>query len=231
MATFKTHLVTATAVSGLCASSLLITELATPKATILYWSLGILGGILPDIDTRQSLPARFLFTGLGILVASLVVLVVLKRITFFEMLLIWFVVYLSVRYSGLQLFSLLTVHRGNFHSILAAILFGLIAVIIADRGFEVREFVAWFSGLFILIGYLTHLLLDEIYSVDLMNKKFKKSAGSAFKIASKRYKLSTAIFAVAIIIAFLLTPNTDKVLKVLFHTRTYQMLEAKFWFR
>lgn len=249
MATFKTHLITATTVSGLFASSLLITEMATPKVTILYWLLGILGGTLPDIDTRQSLPARFLFTGLGILIASLIVLVALKRITFFEMIMIWFIVYFLVRYGGLKLFSLFTVHRGNFHSILAAILFGLITVIVADRGFGVREFIAWFAGLSVSIGYLTHLLLDEVYSVGLtskkptkssksafkktskrykINRKFKKSAGSAFKIASKRHKKSTTFFVVAIIIAFFLTPSTDKIVKVLFHTGIDQTTGTQF---
>jgi hypothetical protein len=229
MATFKTHLTTAVTVSGLFASNLLIIELATPKATVLYWSLGILGGILPDVDTRQSLPARLLFTGLGVLFASLVVLSFLKKITFFELLCIWLSIYLVIRYGLLKVFDLLTVHRGNFHSILAAILFGLLTVIIAYHGFAMREFIAWFSGLFVSMGYLTHLLLDEIYSVDLLNKKLKKSFGSALKVASNRYRISTFFLVLAVITTFLLTPSTDKVLKILFHTQTYQKIKTKIW--
>ena len=33
-----------------------------------------------------------------------------------------------------------------------------------------HEGVAWLAGGFVFVGYLTHLVLDELYSVDLMGK-------------------------------------------------------------
>lgn len=228
MATFKTHFVTTTVISGILAGGLLVTELATVKTGIAYWLLGILGGILPDIDTRQSIPARLLFTGLGMLAASLVVISYLKLITFFELLLIWISIYLTVRYGLFKIFAQFTVHRGNCHSILAALLFGLLTTVIAHDEFKVREFIAWFAGVFIFLGYLTHLILDEVYSVDLLNKKVKKSFGSAFKIASKRHKTSTFLLIVMVLSVFLLTPSTDRVFKVLSHQQTHHKIKTKF---
>ncbi len=34
----------------------------------------------------------------------------------------------------------------------------------------------------VTIGYIVHLVLDEIYSVDLKNRKIKKSFGTALKL-------------------------------------------------
>ena len=41
---------------------------------------------------------------------------------------------------------------------------------------------AWLTGLFLFIGFLIHLALDEIYSVDVEGRTIKKSFGTALKL-------------------------------------------------
>ncbi len=41
---------------------------------------------------------------------------------------------------------------------------------------------AWMAGLFVFIGFLIHLILDEIYAVDFSGARLKRSFGSALKL-------------------------------------------------
>jgi hypothetical protein len=213
MANFNTHLTVATSVSATL--GLFLTDLAPAKAVFLYWLLGTLGGILPDIDAPNSIPTRLLFTSLGIFLASF--LVMSHPFSWLELTSLWIVTYLSVRYGLSKLFGKLTVHRGNFHSILAALLFGFVTTATAYHVLETSELLAWFAGVFVTVGYLVHLLLDELYNVDLTNAKLKKSFGTALKIASLRHKFSTVLLLLASLGVFLLTPSTEPLVKILSH--------------
>ena len=44
-------------------------------------------------------------------------------------------------------------------------------------------------------GYLIHLILDEIYSVDITGRKIKKSFGSALKICSNDKKVNLFVYS------------------------------------
>jgi len=213
MANFNTHLTVATSVSATLAIGLFLSDSASAKAAFLYWLLGTLGGILPDIDAPQSIPTRLLFTSLGILFASFLVITEFKQISWLALSCLWIISYLSVRYGLSKLFNKLTVHRGNFHSILAALLFCFITTATSYHVLEIGELLAWFAGLFVMVGYIVHLLLDELYSVG--NAKLKKSFGSALKIASFRHKISTVLLVLATLGVFLLTPSTEQLVKTI----------------
>ena len=71
--------------------------------------------------------------------------------------------YLLVRFGFGFLLKHCTVHRGMFHSLPAAVIFGEIAFLLApsdDLGPKL------FMAGAVVVGFLSHLLLDEIYSVD-----------------------------------------------------------------
>ncbi len=214
MANFNTHLTVAASVSSVLSIGLLFTDLITVKAAFFYGLLGILGGILPDIDAPKSIPTRILFTLLGILLATLIVVNQFKQLSWFKLTSLWIISYLGIFYGLSLLFQKLTIHRGNFHSILAALFFGFFTTATAYHLLELSEKLAWFAGLFVIAGYLIHLLLDELYSVDLTNIKLKQSFGTALKIASFRHQLSSLLLLLATIEAFLLTPNTDTLVKL-----------------
>ncbi len=221
MANFNTHLTVATSVSGALAIGLFFTDLVPPTAACLYWLLGTLGGILPDVDAPQSVPNRLLFRALGIFLACFFVISQLEQFFWYEFALLWIVIYFGVRYGLSKLFAQFTAHRGNFHSMLAALLFGFIAAAAAYRLLETSELLAWFAGLFVTVGYFVHLLLDELYSVDLANSKLKKSFGSALKIASIRHKFSTILLLLATLGVFQLTPSIDALVKIPSHLHIF----------
>jgi hypothetical protein len=70
------------------------------------------------------------------------------------------------------------------------------------------EGVAWLAAGFMSVGYLTHLILDEIYSVDVMDTRIKASFGTALKFVDAKHWGHTAAMAVATVLAFLATPPT-----------------------
>ncbi len=231
MANFNTHLTVSAAVSGFLASGLLVVELATLKAAVLFWLLGTTAGFLPDVDSHNSKATRWIFSLLGISIASLSAFSQNYFVTFPALVLFWLGIFITVRYGVFYIFHALTVHRGNFHSVIAALCFGLITTAICHQFFDIRPFVAWGSGFFVTMGYLTHLLLDEIYSVNLVNRRLKKSFGSALKIISLRYKVSTALFLLIMISTFYFTPPFKSVTEILSHQHTYQIIKMKFGLR
>jgi hypothetical protein len=118
---------------------------------------------------------------LGIAVAFAMTLPLIGKFLPLEVALIWVGVFLCVRYLIFELFARATVHRGIWHSwlgIAAAVLATVdIAYWMMDRSAES----AWIAGFMVGIGYLTHLVLDEVYSVDLLNSRVKRSFGTALK--------------------------------------------------
>lgn len=215
MANFNTHLTVATIASGTCAISIVFKNIVPFDTAIVLWILGTLGGILPDIDAPISIPSRFLFTILAVLLASLFVILQLNTLFWADLIGAWLVIYACIRYGLSKFVAFFTTHRGNFHSILAAVLFGLIAVVIAHHLLHATDLLAWYAGFFLTGGYLIHLLLDELYSIDFANLRLKKSFGSAFKIASLRYPLSTILLVIASSGMFTLTPHPEQVIQQL----------------
>jgi hypothetical protein len=55
-------------------------------------------------------------------------------------------------------------------------------------------------------GYLTHLILDEIYSVDVMDTRVKASFGTALKLFDHRHLGHSAVMAAAVGLVFMWTP-------------------------
>jgi len=210
--------------------TLAVTHLATPQTAWFYWLLGSVGGILPDIDAPHSIPARLFFTTIAIVLAASVTLHQSSHLAPPYLFLLGSLIFFSVAYGLAKLFAKFTVHRGNFHSLLAALLFGLLTTVLAYRFLEVKERIAWWAGTFVTGGYFLHLLLDEWYSVDFMNRRIKASFGSALKLFSLRHQTSTLLLILITISVFLLTPNVNKVVKTLLHEHTYQTLKKKFSF-
>ena len=69
-----------------------------------------------------------------------------------------------------------------WHSVLAAVFSAVATAIIFNRVLGKPEGVAWLAGAFMFAGFITHLTLDEIYSVDVMDTRIKSSFGTALKL-------------------------------------------------
>jgi len=80
--------------------------------------------------------------------------------------------------------------------------------------------VAWLGAAFMGVGYLTHLILDELYSVDVMDTRIKSSFGTALKLFDYRHLGHSAAMAIATALIFIVTPPS----KVFFESITSRTL-------
>ncbi|WP_087461353.1 metal-dependent hydrolase [Oleiphilus messinensis] len=210
MANFNTHLTGAAVTSGLLSSSLMPTGLFTPVEAAILWFTGMLGGIMPDIDSDSSTVVSGVFTGLGVC-SAFFVSVWMNHLDLLSLWAVMLATFIIIRYALMQAFMRLTRHRGAFHSILAAITFGTGITCFAYLALQLDTNFSWGLGLMMFAGYMTHLLLDEIYAVDFAGMEFKQSFGSAIKpVSLKSYGAST-LFLLISIVSLYLTPIPDNI--------------------
>jgi hypothetical protein len=158
-----------------------------------------LGGLLPDLDSDSGVPVREMFN----LAATVTPLLLLHRLRQFfspeQTIVLLGGVYLFIRYVVSHAFKRYTVHRGMFHSIPAMLIAGLAVFLIYNNP---DDHIRWFVAAGVMLGFLSHLVLDEMCSVDFTGAKLKlnKYAGSAVKFWSPS---ASATFA-AYLVLFLL---------------------------
>lgn len=226
MANFNTHLQFSTIGSGLLSTLFLSTQHITPSEAVLCWLAGSVGGILPDIDSDNSHSLSILF---GLLSAIACVLTTVFGVYHWPLLWVWggcAVAFLAMHFVVRNIFEIFTVHRGVFHSVLAGLFFTfLVTAITAQLG--LRASGCWFMGLFTGFGYFLHLLLDEIYAVDFMNNRLKRSFGTALKLFDyDNWKSALFIGSATVITAFFL-PTATRFSNIVFNTETYTLFAQK----
>lgn len=203
MAGFRTHLTVATgcgfAYGGIGAS----TWHFDPPTALLGLGLTSVGGLLPDLDSDAGIAVRELFGA----AAAIVPLMLLPRLmggslSHEEVICTTVALYLFIRYVAGSLFRRFTVHRGMFHSIPALLIAGLCVYL----GYKAPEWQtrAYLAGA-VMLGFFSHLLLDEIYSVDLrgVTVRLSKSAGSALKFISPSPVATATTYLLLLILLYL----------------------------
>jgi hypothetical protein len=93
-----------------------------------------------------------------------------------------------------------------------ALVLALTATIAAELLLDLTPTLAWLVGGFTLLGYLTHLLLDEFASVDLFDRRVKRSFGTAFKPLSLNAWPASLILIGVLYVQIGLTPDPAPVL-------------------
>ncbi len=207
MANFPTHIVVGTIVAGSLATLTLAADVIAPENLVAVTMAGSLGSVLPDIDLKDSRPSRALFAGLAVFFSFALLFHFAPHLSIVEMWTLWLGTLLFVRYGLHTMFHRLATHRGVWHSWIAGIACAFATVLIFYYVFNRPDGVAWLAGGFLLIGFLTHLILDEMYSVDVLGNHIKKSFGTAFKPIDMRNPVGSAAMAVAAVALLLLTPS------------------------
>jgi hypothetical protein len=212
MADFRTHIQVATVASGLLAGAMVWAQQLTLAEGVLLWLAGTLGGILPDIDADSSRSIRIIFRLFGVLGALLALLYGQERLPLTYTLVLGAVAYGAIRYPLCWAFARFTVHRGILHSLLANGVFALVAVVTCHRLFGAAPALAWETGVFVFIGAFIHLLLDELYSIDLEGRRIKKSFGTALKLFEWRAPLANLLLLCLLAGGWWLAPGSSGLL-------------------
>ncbi len=181
MANFNTHISTAFVTSSVTGLMVYKAGILTSMEFLLCSVIGTIGGLLPDIDLGHSVPARIGFHVTSLLMAFLMVMYWVKDMSIIGLLVLWFITYATMRWWVFPWFNRYTVHRGIIHSVPCMAVLSVCLVYISFYGLQYGEVLSWLLGLFLFLGAMVHLLLDEIYSVNLLNLTIKKSFGTAFK--------------------------------------------------
>lgn len=170
------------------------------ESAVIAGGLCGIGGMLPDIDSDSGVPFR---ESMGF-AAAIIPVLLLPRLEQLGLNHEQFVLavggtYVFIRFGVAKMLSKYTVHRGMFHSLPAALIFaGLAFLFSGSNNLQLRYFKA--AG--VLLGVMSHLVLDEIYSVEWVGGRwrFKKSFGTALKLWGKSRWANVSTYAKLIVV-------------------------------
>lgn len=197
------HHLTGSIVAGVaCGGGAFYLFHTSPVDSLACATLCGIGGLMPDVDSPMSKPTEYVVSIAGALAPVFVLQALsINTLSASQILLLSFGVYLSSRFFIKQIIKRFTVHRGIIHSIPAAIIWGGLVFLAFRHSPSLVQNIAASSA---LIGFLTHLLIDEMFSmVDIAGGKFtpKASSGTALKFFGSTLWVTVAIY---ICVAFIL---------------------------
>jgi hypothetical protein len=204
MAGYRQHLMTSSALGvGYGTAGLFVGGLGVWDQALLGAGVTALGGLLPDLDSDSGVPVRELF-GIAAMVTPLLLYAHLANsgLPLEQILLLLAGSYVLIRYGISRLFKRYTVHRGIFHSIPALLIAGLgMFLVYPSSNAGLRLFLA--GG--VMIGFLSHLVLDEVYSVNFTGGKvtLNKYAGSALAFWSPSWSATTTAYVLLVMLTCL----------------------------
>ncbi len=181
MAGFRTHIALSTMLgSGYAAAG--YAHQIPLSSCLVAGGLCSLAGMLPDLDSDSGVPVRELTAFTGALVPALMI----PR--FYQLgmnpeqfVLATAIVYSMVRFGFGGLFKDYTVHRGMWHSLPAAAIAGLVTFLLVSGD---EQPVRLFKSGAVVLGFLSHLVLDELSSVQFRRGRLRitYSLGSSLKL-------------------------------------------------
>ncbi len=164
MANFPTHIGVGTLTSGALATLTLAADVVAPENLVAIAAAGVLGSVLPDIDLKDSRPSKALFSGLAAFFSFAALFLLAGKLSVAELWIVAALTFIGIRYVAHAIFHRMSYHRGIYHSILAGVFFAFFTAAIYKWLLGRHEGVAWLAAAFMFVGYMTHLILDEIYT-------------------------------------------------------------------
>ena len=208
MAGFKAHITTSTVLGiGYGIGGCFYLKASYPhvpiETCVLAGGLCSVSGMLPDLDSDSGTPVR----EMSCFAAAVIPMLMLERFQGWGMTREMIVVaaaliYVAIRFGLVSIFKRYTVHRGMWHSIPACLTCGLIAfLLVSGDDLTLRIFKS--GG--VVLGFLSHLILDEIWSVSVRTGRLniKKSSGTAMKLWGKDSWANFSTYGKLIVLAML----------------------------
>jgi membrane-bound metal-dependent hydrolase YbcI (DUF457 family) len=209
MGNFKQHITCSTA-TGIAVAGIAYHFGIDLPTCLVSAGLCSFAGMLPDIDSDTSKSFQeciYLTAGVGcILAADRFRQYVDPDFAMFG----GAIVFLLIRFGLAPLIKKITVHRGMIHSIPMAILCGQLVFFVVT-GTVAERLV---KAVALTIGFLSHLILDETYSIDSTGNtlRLKKSFGTALKWTNpKRQGAVTLIYSLIILFGLAACNSPDVV--------------------
>jgi membrane-bound metal-dependent hydrolase YbcI (DUF457 family) len=194
MAGFKTHITFSSILgAGYGTAAYFLYDVPLPSCILAGGLCGV-SGMLPDLDSGPGTP---LHESMAFAAAVVPVMLIhhLQRMGLSNeiIILICAGLYLLIRFGGVALLKFFTEHRGMFHSLPAAAIFGEVAYLLASGDTNLRLYKA--GG--VVLGYLSHLFLDEVYSFEWSHGRLrlKNSFGTALKIFGHGWWANISVYA------------------------------------
>ncbi len=206
MAMFREHIGWGAVTAVLFVVVVYVYAFATDVALLgLLFLTAVIGSFLPDVDSDSSMPFYLVFGAMTVSVGGVALLYALPLTTDWRFLVgvpvgavafTWFVVGAIIKR--------LTHHRGMFHSLPALAIAGLGAFVLA-REYGLSETHAFLFGGAMALGYLTHLMLDEVYDgVTLEGLPFVRSdvLGGSLKMFARSNPVNIATYSLLALLLY-----------------------------
>lgn len=173
--------------------------------------VGTIGSFLPDIDLNYSRPTKIITTFFYFIFLALNFVwlryISINLFTFDKFIIdlislgasfivsaITTGIFMAFLHSKMK-------HRGLVHSIPFGFLFSIILYLMIE---QIGTLHSLLISSLLFIGFIIHLLLDEVYSIDIRNRRIKKSFGTALKLIDKDNIKGTIILYILIIICLII---------------------------
>ena len=203
MADFKTH-ITGSTIVGVAYGYWGVTQQGMSiENGLIAGGLCSVSGMLPDLDSDSGIPLR----ETSMFAAAVVPMLMIERfrdlnLSHEGMAVAAMMIYLGIRFVVIEFFKRYTVHRGMWHSIPAAASAGLIAYLAMP---SMSESVRVYKSIAVVVGFLVHLILDEIWSIDFRHGRFrlKKSVGTALKFFGDSAWANISVYAKLFLLAYI----------------------------
>ena len=188
MANFKGHLGTAAALGAVAASAGYYIGHLEPGTAATCFLIACVGGLTPDIDSDNSHSIRIIF---NIIAGAILIIFTLLEFVHFGI-----AAALIFRYVLIWPFRKLSDHRGIWHSVPMAFALGMLIYVIAKH---LNDPAAVWYGKFFILGFLIHLIVDEIFAYG------KRSQWTALKLWSNKNAVGYLFLYCATPILWILT--------------------------
>ena len=178
MADFKAHTSVGTLWGLLLGTVSVISDFCSLIGGIVILFLAATSSAAPDIDSDTGRPRELVLSFLGIAIPIVLLFNISDSTSSENILAATLISFFLVRYILGYLLAKFTVHRGLWHSIPAAVLCSEITYLLF---FDLPVKVRLLYALAVLGGFISHLFLDELYSVKVLALDTKRRFGTALK--------------------------------------------------
>jgi membrane-bound metal-dependent hydrolase YbcI (DUF457 family) len=209
MADFKTHITTSTIVGAGYGYWGVFYQGMTIESGVLAAGLCAVAGMLPDLDSDSGVPLR----ETSMFASATIPMLMIDRfrdlnLSHEAMALAAMIIYVAIRFVVVEFFRRYTVHRGMWHSIPAAASVGVLAYLVMPCPSESARV---YKSLAVTLGFVVHLVLDEIWSMQFRHGRFrlKKSFGTALKFWGESPWANITVYAKLALLVYLAWGDTD----------------------